>query len=168
LYSFCTHTPQSLTPLRRPGGRNIPFRVLCSLAPAWDYGTAYRFRSRRDTSPARLRYALPCLTLTGVRLSTHLRSIRKSLDASAPSGEHPAGPIDRSPALRFVHSGKQRRRPTKQTGYRPVGKPVPTIPLLALELSNSPHRKQHSMNRPLSPASGQTHFQKELPIGKPF
>ena len=35
--------------------------------------------------------------ITAARLSTHLRSIRKSLDVPAPSGEHPSGPIARRP-----------------------------------------------------------------------
>jgi hypothetical protein len=37
------------------------------------------------------------LSAFDTRLSTHLRSIRKSLDVPAPSGEHPSGPIARRP-----------------------------------------------------------------------
>jgi hypothetical protein len=102
---FAPHTPQSLTPLRRTTGRNTPFR-------------AYAHWRRLETTgrpPLRTKFKLLCLGSPSIRttvldaryarLSTHLRSIRRSLDVPAPSGDHPSGPIARRPPWAFVHFG---------------------------------------------------------------
>jgi len=87
------------------------------------------------------------------RLSTHLRSIRNSLDVSAPSGGHPAGPhipssglavslFDEAPVQKwFRTSTTPPTKDIKPIGHRHVGKPTPAIPLLSFVLSYSPRRK---------------------------
>ena len=104
-----------------------------------------------------LRYGTPCLDArlrlnASARLSTHLRSIRKSLDVSAPSGVHPAGPhipssglavslFDEAPVQKwFRPSTTPPPKDTKPIGYRPVGKSTPAIWLLSFVLSYSSRR----------------------------